>query len=126
MNNEVASPALPRSLVFVRHEDGRVTTIGVLNVNSRLDENECKDALKAATTHWVTTTEDGKRLWTYSGGDLNIGDLASSSAFDDEEFLAALSERGVEFVDCRVNGCEEAFSFDEVLAKAGDLDEELQ
>ena len=126
MNNEVASPALPRSLVFVRHEDGRVTTIGVLNVNSRLDENECKDALKAATTHWVTTTEDGKRLWTYSGGDLNIGDLASSSAFDDEEFLAALSERGVEFVDCQVHGCEEAFSFDEVLAKAGDLDEELQ
>ena len=126
MNNEVASAALPRSLVFVRHEDGRVTTIGVLNVESRLDESGCKTALKEAVTHWVKTTEDGKRLWTYSCGDLNIGDLASSSAFEDEEFLAALHNRGVDYVDCQVNDGAEAFAFDEVLVNTNEIDEELQ
>lgn len=85
---------------------------------------EVKAALTAATTNWINTTEEGRNLWSYSCEDLNIGDLASSSAFQDEAFLAALRERGVEYVDCFVGGCDDATPYDEVLVNKQEVAQE--
>lgn len=113
--------AIPRTLTFVRQEDGRITTLGILQLNSHLDEAECLEAIKAATTQWINETESGKQLWSYSCKDLNIGDLASGAAFEDPVFQDALKARGVEFVDCTLGDCDDAICFDEVLVKEDEL-----
>lgn len=103
-------------LVFLRYEGAEVSTIGVLNLRTSLEtDTEVKAALTAAATHWVNATEEGRALWNYSCADLNIGDLASSSAFQDEALLVAMRERGVEYVDCFVGECDDAIPYDEVL-----------
>ena len=110
------------TLVFVRHEGAKVSTVAFLTVRTTLDtDEEVKAALAAATTHWVNSTDAGRHLWDYSFADLNIGDLHSGSAFQDKGFLAALWERGIEYVDCLAMGCDDAIPYDQVLVNAGDL-----
>jgi hypothetical protein len=113
------------TLVFLRYEDAEVSTMGILNLRTLLETDaEVKETLTAATTHWVNTTQAGRSLWNYSCADLNIGDLASSSAFQDEAFLAALRDRGVEYVDCFVGDCDDAIAYDEVLVNEEEVVEE--
>lgn len=103
-------------LVFLRYENAEVSTVGVLLLRTAIEQDaEVKQALMAATTHWVNTTEDGRRIWRYSCCDLNIGDLACSSAFQSPAFLAALQERGVEYLDCIVGDTTDALAYDAVL-----------
>lgn len=112
-------------LVFLRYERAEVSTVGVLLLRTAIEQDaQVKEALKAATTHWVNTTEDGRRLWNYSCCDLNIGDLASSSAFQSHAFLAALQERGVEYLDCIVGDTTEALAYDEMLVNEAQVVEE--
>lgn len=114
-------------LVFLRQERAQVTTVGVLSVKTTLPSDvEAKEALIAATTEWVSKTEAGRKLWTYSSEDLNIGDLASSGAFSDETFLAALRKRGVEFAACMVGDTQDAISYDQVLVDVAQLEVEPQ
>lgn len=113
------------TLVFLRQDDRAGSMVGLLHVGTTLEtDQEVKAALKAATTHWVITTEHGRSLWRYSCEDLNIGDLASSRAFQDATFLAALRERGVEYRSCFVGVCSDALSYDEVLVEENFLEEE--
>jgi len=103
-------------LVFLRYENAEVSTVGVLLLRTAIEQDaEVKQALMAATTHWVNTTEDGRKIWRYSCCDLNIGDLACSSAFQSPAFLAALQERGVEYLDCIVVDTTDALAYDTVL-----------
>jgi hypothetical protein len=112
-------------LVFVRYEGGEVCNMGILSLKTSLNSNdEVKAALVSATTHWVNTTKEGRELWDDSCEDLNIGDLDSGSAFKSAEFIQALKERGVEYVDCSLMSCDEALSFDEVLVNEAELTEE--
>ena len=88
---------------------------------SLVSEADVKHALTSATTHWVNTTKEGRDLWDESCNDLNIGDLACGSAFKSAELLAALRERGLEYVDCQTGDCESALSYDEVLVDENEL-----
>lgn len=111
-------------LLFLRQERAKVTTVGILNLKTiLLTDAHVKTALIGATTEWVRKTEEGRKLWSHSCEDLNIGDLASSGAFNDEVFLAALAQRGVEYVSCVVGGTEDAIAYDQVLVDASALQE---
>lgn len=111
------------TLVFLRNESAKVTTAGVLSLKTTLDTDaEVKIALIEATTEWVSKTEAGRRLWVNSGEDLNIGDLASSGAFSDAMFLAALQQRGVAFVDCAVGCTDDSIAYDQVLVDTSRLE----
>lgn len=104
------------TLVYVRHEDGQVTTIGILKVRTtHKTEFLTRQALRKAVTQWVNTTAQGRSLWEYSCEDLNLGDLASSSAFQDEQFLQVLLANGIEYIECFVDDCDAAGNYDEVL-----------
>lgn len=119
-----SAPSAPKrtaTLVFLRYDNADVVNVGVLTLRTSLESDvEVKGALVAATTHWVNTTEAGRKLWSYSCADLNIGDLAGSSSFEDADLLRALRERDLEYVDCFVGDCDDALPYDEVL-----VDEEL-
>lgn len=67
-------------LPFVRHEDGTVTTIAIVELTTRKPVRQVSEklgALSSAVTAWTKATKDGKECWKYSSNDLNIGDLAS-------------------------------------------------
>jgi hypothetical protein len=101
---------------FARHEDGNVTTLGVLAITSRhADKDATWDALIDAVTQWVATTDAGRQAWEGSCQDLNIGDLDSFDAFKDANFLGLLAERGLAFQSLTVSDANQARSFDEVL-----------
>lgn len=111
-------------LLFLRQERAKVTTVSILNLKTILPTDaHVKTALISATTEWVRKTEEGRKLWGYSGEDLNIGDLASSGAFGDAVFLTALRQRGVEYVSCMVGGTEDAIAYDQVLVDTSALEE---
>lgn len=104
------------TLVFLRHEKSQVPNIAVLSLRTLLEnDRDVMEALIGATTEWVSTTTAGRDLWDFSCNDLNIGDLASSTAFTDEAFLAALRARGVEYVSSEFVSGGAACSYDEVL-----------
>lgn len=104
------------TLVFLRHEKAQVPNIAVLTLRTLLaNDRDVMEALIGATTEWVNTTTAGRDLWDFSCNDLNIGDLASSTAFTDEAFLAALRARGIEYVSSEFVIGGAACSYDEVL-----------
>lgn len=110
-------------LTFLRHEKDTVSTVGLLMVDTSLATDiDVRSALIAATTEWVSKTRAGRALWNRTGEDLNIGDLAASDAFIDAEFLAALRQRGVGFVDCLVSDTADAIAYDKVLVDADRLE----
>ena len=59
----------------------------------------CHEVLHVTNAHHLRRGKRNPRLWNIACADLNIGDLASSSAFQEEGFLAALRERGVDGED---------------------------
>lgn len=67
-------------LPFLRHEEGTVTTIAIVELTTRKLVPVVGDKLRAlstAVTAWVKSTKDGKECWRLSSNDLNIGDIAS-------------------------------------------------
>lgn len=108
-----------KTLMFVRHDRASVCSVGLLSVRTSLeDHGATMAALVGSTTDWVKSTDAGKHTWIGSCEDLNIGDLASSSAFTDPVFLEALRKRGIHFVDCVLGDGDFAFSYDKVLVDA--------
>lgn len=78
-------------LTFTREADNRVQAFAIIDVTSLASsEKDALSLLQAAATDWVQKCEAGKNAWAYSGGCLNIGDLAGyistsgslSSAFE--------------------------------------------
>lgn len=107
---------------FARHEDGEVTTMGILSFTTSLsDDDAAWDAMMDAVTKWVATTEAGRSLWNYSSHDLNIGDLAGSDAFNDPDLRQLLAERGLIVENVTVSDAEYARSYDTILVNIKDL-----
>lgn len=107
---------------FARHEDGGVTTLGVLKLQtSHSDDDTAWRALVEAITVWVATTDAGREAWTGSSHDLNIGDLASFNAFQDADFQRLLADRGLQFIDLMVSDADESINYDEVLVDTAAL-----
>lgn len=71
-------------LSFSRDEDG-LGASAQLTISTELDisHEQALEALIAAITDWINETQDGKDVFHASSGDLNIGDMASYSAFDE-------------------------------------------
>lgn len=112
------------TLVFLRHEDGAVTTVGVLSVKTALPVGaDLRAGLVDAVTEWVSKTEAGRRLWIDSRKNLNIGDLALNGAFSDPALLAALRQRGMDSVNCMVAETENAIAYDKVLVDPDKLED---
>lgn len=116
------------SLMFLRSgAQGRAKNIGLLSVRTVLPTDaDVMASLVDATTEWVRKTDAGSRLWVHSREDLNIGDLAHGRAFDDPMLIAAMRQRGIDFIACAVSGAEEALAFDKVLVDPAGLKGERQ
>jgi len=86
-----------------------------------------QDALIAAITEWVKTTETGRAEWAGSCQDFNVGDLAS--CYDDPDLLKLLAERGIRNLKieiCSAVGQSQNWTYDQVLVdeiKLEELDE---
>lgn len=84
-------------IVFVREEGLKgITAHGICMFRAR-DGHNGLTLLRDAIQAWCRNTEEGKKLYDYSAGDLNIGDLAGSIESD------ALLPYGIEALFIAVN-----------------------
>jgi hypothetical protein len=110
-----------RNLPFVRHEGLGVSTVAMLRTRSRLQSGEeIVDAIVRAMTVWVGSTEAGRRAWSGTCQDLNVGDLLVEGYLQDEELKTLMLAQGVVVEEGLIADCEEAFSYDKVLVDAND------
>lgn len=106
---------------FVRHEGLGVSTVAMLRTRSRLQSGVgIVDAIVKAMTVWVGSTERGRRAWSGTCQDLNVGDLLVAGYLQDTELKRLLEEQGVVVEEGVIADCEEAFSYDRVLVDADD------
>jgi hypothetical protein len=100
-------------LPFIRMEGGCVSTLAIVTFTA----SSCKDpkeSLREVVTAWVRETDSGKAVWEYSGGDLNIGDIASH---DERGFAKYTELHGIkDFRVLYVGDTSDALPFDMVLA----------
>jgi len=105
-------------LLFTRVEGMRgVTTLAVVQVQLEdwVSSDAIMQALERAVREWVTNTREGKRLWSDSVEDLNIGDLASHGIDGLRPFLKKHGIVTMNFL--YVGGTRKAYAFDRVLVK---------
>lgn len=85
---------MDKFIVFTRQEGLRIVTVAILKVTLDKDRPQDKivEEFKRLVTMWVRDTHNGKELWDFSKGDVNIGDL---SHYDEEfsKFLRCLSKK---------------------------------
>ena len=99
---------------FVRQEGLEVTNLAILEMYWEPKTTQTGFAkLQELVSDWVARTKDGKAAWEYSGGDLNIGDLAMYDA----SFKKFALRRGITVRFIYVGGTEETISYDVVLPK---------
>jgi hypothetical protein len=80
-------------LVFTRQLDSGISAFAIIRVTSNAQHHDgALVLLKKAVTAWVDTTPEGQQLWDYSGGSLNIGDLANEIEECDSLALAFKKE----------------------------------
>lgn len=103
-------------IVFIR-QDGLVTgAMAVLLVRTSAATVEAVVlALARAVRRWVAASPAGSAVFSYAGTDLNIGDLDSHDAFQDESFKACLALEGIEKATCLSVSVDSTVSFDRPL-----------
>ena len=105
-------------ITFVRRmilNPSEVTNLAIIEMHWK-PETATQTALaklRKLVTEWVARTKDGKTTWEYSGGDLNIGDLAQY----DSTFKKFALRRGITVRFIYVGGTEDTVSYDTVLAE---------
>jgi hypothetical protein len=104
------------TLTFVRQEGTVLSTIATISFHPVLKKGQTPlEKLKEVVTLWVAKTKAGKKAWEYSGGDLNIGDLASyESDFANYGVLHGLFQ----FHILNLFDGEEVVPFDTILANS--------
>ena len=104
---------------FVRNEDGRTTTIAILKVvtDHQMTPEQIMGAMKRLLTNWVNETKDGKQVWKYTGGDMNIGDFAQyETSFGEWIPHSSLKAYGIiNFEIVALVDSTEALPFDKIL-----------
>ena len=103
-------------IVFIRQDGVATGALAVLLVRtSAATVEEAVLALARAVSRWVTTSPAGSAVFSYAGTDLNIGDLDSHDAFQDESFKACLALEGIEKATCLSVSTESTVPFDRPL-----------
>lgn len=111
------------SFNFARQEGAEITTLGTLGMlTTHASDHDAWQAFLDATTQWVATTEAGRNAWNASSQDLNIGDMATSDAFQDTDFQRLLSESGLIFRDLHISDAERSINYDKVLVDESALE----
>jgi hypothetical protein len=114
-------------IALTRHEDpALLSALMVLSFDCEaVEPADAFEMLKKGITHWVKETENGKALWDYSGGDLNIGDLHSYIVKNDALFVQSMKACGVYYLKVvyELNECCE-FPYDTILADIPDHEPE--
>jgi len=113
---------------FIREEGSRgVTTIAIVRCRAASDTTSASivEALQDVITQWCQESDDGIFCWSYSCGDLNIGDLSQY----DKSFVGthgkALMDKGIhDFEILWLGDVSESIPFDRVLAHSAVLEEE--
>jgi len=101
---------------FVRQEGLEVTNLAILEMYWEPGTTTTQTGfakLQELVSDWVARTKAGKAAWEYSGGDLNIGDLAMY----DSTFKKFALRRGITVRFIYVGGTEDTVSYDTVLAE---------
>ncbi|MBK4736207.1 hypothetical protein [Noviherbaspirillum pedocola] len=111
------------TLVFLRNGQGEVENLCMLRLRTEKQPSDAVEALKAAVTEWVASTDKGRDVWDFSCCDLNIGDLDSHDGFADETLLELLRKHGVEYVGCSQALDAAIVSYDKVLVDRVQVDE---
>jgi hypothetical protein len=103
------------TIPFIRMDGTRLSTLAVVEF-SLDNKKDPQTELRKATTAWTRKTKSGKAAWEYSGGDLNIGDIASH---DDSGFAKYVELHGIKnFRIVYVGDTSDALPYDLVLADA--------
>jgi len=105
-------------IAFIRKDDGTLDQLALIRFTHEdkfSNPAEVIEAFKAGVTAWVEKTEEGKKLWDYSSGDLNIGDLFGEE--ENEQLNECLAEAGIQIWALVYQLSEqEEISYDTVLA----------
>lgn len=116
------------TLPFIRNEGRGISTLAILQFKSpqRLLVGDVLKRLRKAITAWCTGTDEGREVYDFAAGDLNIGDIELHGGFSDEALIAQLAAQGileaciVELVDG-----DGVANYDSVLVdEIGDVDDE--
>lgn len=119
---------IDRIIPFTREGSRGIETIAIVSCKVdpvQKDVSTTVSALREVVTSWIKGTDEGKQAWEYSGGDLNIGDLA----LYDETFLEnqkdLLAHHGIhDFKIVCVVDHTECIPYDTILAHSGELEDE--
>ena len=106
---------------FVRHEGMQgATTVAMLTAWSALQVEEIVPAVKRALTKWVISTEAGRKAWSATCEDFNVGDLMSGSWLHDDALRTLLHAEEVHIEGGVIADATQACNFDHVLVDASD------
>jgi hypothetical protein len=120
--NKIHSTVIP----FTRYEDGKLSTIALVKftLTKKMTKDQILKALTTLLTQWVKDTDEGKKAWEYSGGDFNIGDLASyEGEFGEWIAHSKLTAKGIINFEYLENGDMDIESYDRVLMNADELED---
>lgn len=114
------------TIPFIRTEDGKVTTVALVKFTlaKKMTKDQILIALTALLTQWAKETVEGKKAWEYTGGDFNIGDLASYEGDFCKWLLhAKLTAKGIINFEFLENGDMDTESYDRVLMNTKELED---
>lgn len=62
----------PVTIPFIRQEGISITTLAIVTFSLENNDADPMTELRAAASSWIRDTEQGRAVWEYSGGDMNI------------------------------------------------------
>ena len=109
------------TLCFIR-QDRDVVLVAGRFTGQFTNHNELLHLLRNSITQWIQETAEGRKLWNYSGKDLNVGDVADF-LFDPQSSLAPfLHQHKIEQAQHLYTLIEsDRIAFDTVLANPNQL-----
>jgi len=121
------------TLRFARHEQGDVTTLGMLTVHvshalaAELHsftnaEDGVLQHVRTAITNWVNKTALGREAWQNASEDFNIGDLDSLRDVEKASLQPYLQNEGVIAIHSRVADGAGTLDFDALLVNPNVID----
>ena len=114
------------TIPFIRTEYGKATTIALVKftLTKKMTKDQILKALTTLLTQWVKDTKEGKKAWENTGGDFNVGDLASyEGEFCGWLVHSKLTAKGIINFEFLENGDMDIEIYDRVLMNADELED---